>query len=339
MNRSPLAGLWAAALLLTSLVLPGTALAETRTICSYAPGGKANEYSRIADDFAVQAKLWGVDVQIKVHTDEETAAKDYEAGHCDGVIATGVRLQKFNRYSSTIEAIGAITNYDAARRALTGIAVSSSAASRLVAGDHETAGILPAGLVYLFLRDRSVDTVAELAGKKIATMSYDKAAPVMVNRVGAVMVSADLGSFGPLFNNGSVDACYMAGLAYQAFELHKGIGTKGGVVKLPLALGTLQLLIRHKSFPAEFGKKSREWFASQFDRALVAVKAEDAKIPAASWIPVPATELAGFDDMFLQVRLELRDVHKAYDANMLAALRAVRCQISSTRSECAEKKE
>ena len=46
-----------------------------------------------------------------------------------------------------------------------------------------------------------------------------------VARACAIMVPADLGSFGPQFNNGNVDACYMSALAYQPFELWRGIVT------------------------------------------------------------------------------------------------------------------
>ena len=37
-------------------------------------------------------------------------------------------------------------------------------------------------------------------------MDYDKPSVVMVEKIGAIMVPADLGSIGPKFNNGDVDA-------------------------------------------------------------------------------------------------------------------------------------
>jgi hypothetical protein len=332
-------GLVATITLGCALMAPSLAAAETRTICIYDPAGKSGEFYRIADDFTVQAKLWGADVTVQPYTDEEVAAKDYETGKCDGVFATGVRLQRFNRYPSTIEAIGAITDYKILGQLVRGFTKYASAQKKLVEGEHETIGVLPAGLVYLFLRDRSIDTVEELAGKRIATMDYDKAAPVMVDRVGAIMVPADLGSFGPKFNNGNVDACYMSAIAYEAFELWRGMDAGGGVIRLPLAMGTLQLLVRKDRFPEGFGNQSRAWFAQQYDRGVEAVRKEEAKIPAKYWIDIPAADLPGFDDMFLQVRLKLRDEKKAYDGSMLGAIRHYRCQADGTRSECLEKKE
>ena len=319
------------------LALPG--IANAQTLCVYDPAGKSGEYYRTVEDFTLAASAWGAKLTIETYTDEETAAKDYEAGKCDGVVATGVRLQRFNRFASTIEAIGAITDYAVLKQLVNSFVRYPSAAAKLEHQGHETAGVLPAGLVYLFVRDRNIDTVEELAGKRIATMDYDKAAPVMVDRVGAVMVPADLGSFGPKFNNGNVDACYMSAVAYQPFELWRGLEPKGGVVRLPLAMATLQLLIHKDEFPEGFGAKSREWFAGQFDRAVAAVKKEEAKIPAKYWIDIPASDMPGFDDMFLQVRLDLRDKTKAYDGGMLSVLRKLRCAKDGSRSECVEKKE
>jgi hypothetical protein len=329
----------AAVLLVVGVAAPAVAQAQAKVLCAYDPAGKSGEYHRILEDYVLQAGTWGVALELRTYTDEETAAKDYEAGKCDGVVATGVRLQRFNRFSSSIEGIGAISDYTVLKQLVDSFVKYPSAAAKLRAGDHETIGVLPAGLVFLYVRDRNVDTVGELAGKRIATMDYDKAAPVMVNKVGAIMVPADLGSFGPQFNNGAVDACYMSALAYQPFELWRGMEPKGGVVDLPLAMATIQVMVRHGKFPADFGTKSRAWFAGQYDRAKVYVEREQAKITAKYWIRIPKEQWPSFEDMFLKTRLEIRDVHKGYDPTMLSALRKLRCAKDGTRSECVEQKE
>lgn len=318
----------------TAAAIPAQAM-ETRTICTYDPAGKSGDYYKIMDELALQAETWGVKLQIKGYTDEETAAKDYEAGQCDGVVATGVRLQRFNRFPSTIEAIGALPTYKHLHQMIDALAKYNPPS--LIAGEHETAGIMPVGAVYLFVRDKSVNTVEELAGKRIATMDYDKAAPVMVDKVGAIMVPADLGSIGPKFNNGDVDACYISAPAYAPFELHRGLGENGGVIKYPIAQATLQLMVRRDKFPEGFGKNSRAFFASKYKEAIAIVEKAEGEIPAKYWVDAEKTD--GFDDMFLNVRLELRDKHKAYDGGMLGTMAKVRCGLDSSRPECAEKKE
>lgn len=324
-----------AGLVLACIAAVSAPASAGQVICAYDPAGKSGEYYKLLDEFALAAGAWGASIEIKGYTDEETAAKDYEAGHCDGVLATGVRLQRFNRFPSTLEAIGALPTYPHLKAMVDALAKYEPAG--LKAGEHETAGVLSVGQVYLFVRDRNIDTVGELAGKRIATMDYDKAAPVMVNRVGAIMVPADLGTMGPKFNNGDVDALYISAPAYGPFELSRGLGANGGVIRYPLAQATLQLLIRTEKFPAGFGTQSRKWFSSKFDTAVGIVKKAEAEIPAKYWIDVQG--VAGFDDMFQAVRLELRDTHHAYDTKMLHSMLTTRCQMDPARAECAEKKE
>lgn len=316
-----------------------TARAESRLICVYDPAGKAGDYYRILSDYVIEAGSWGVELQIKAYTDEETAAKDYEAGQCDGVVATGVRLQRFNRFPSTIEAIGAISSYDILEQMIQTLSKYESAAKKLRNQDNETVGILSVGAVHLFVRDRNINTVKELAGKRIATMDYDKASPFMVKRIGAIVVPADLGSIGPKFNNGDVDACYISAPAYQPFEIWRGLEPNGGILRLPLAQATLQLLVRPSRFPEDFGSKSRNYFSSRFGEILALVKKAEANIPAKYWIEMDDESLPGFEELFLSVRLQLRDEEGAYDAQMLNVLRKLRCSKDGSRAECVEQKE
>ena len=319
------------------LMTSGTATAET--LCVFDPVGKSGDYYRIAKDYVLEAGSWGVSLEIKAYTDEETAVKDYEAGQCDAVVATGVRLQRFNNFPTSIEAIGALSDYQLLENMVRTLTTSAGAAKKMSKDGHETVGIIPVGAVYLFVRDRNIDTVAELAGKRIATMDYDKPSLVMVERVGAIMVPADLGSIGPKFNNGDVDACYVSAPVYQPFELWKGLGSSGGVVRLPIAQATLQVMVRSDRFPADFGAKSRQFFWTTFDESLRLIQKAEADIPSKYWIDLPASSTPGFDDMFQATRIELRDNHNAYHPQMLTVMRQLRCKSDASRAECAEKKE
>lgn len=321
------------------LLAAAPAFAESRAICVYDPAGRSGDYYGLMSRYATNASTWGVEVEIRPYTDEETAAKDYEAGVCDGVVATGVRLQRFNRFASSIEAIGGLPDYDLLKQMVTTLSTSQGATSMLSQNGNAVIGFVPVGAVYLFVRDRAVDSVPDLAGKRIATMDYDTASSFMVDRVGAIRVPADLGSIGPKFNNGDVDACYVSAPAYRPFELHRGIGTKGGILKAPLAQATLQVMIRESQFPAGFVDKSRADLAGRFDEALALVKKAEADIPAGQWVAIPPATLGEWDALFQSVRLQLRDEKKAYDGNMLRVMRQLRCKKDPARAECAEDKE
>ena len=84
--------------------------AHAATICAYDPAGKSGDFFRLLGDYALEAGKWGATIELKAYTDEETAAKDFAAGQCDGVVATGVRLQRFNNFPSTFEAVGGLPN-------------------------------------------------------------------------------------------------------------------------------------------------------------------------------------------------------------------------------------
>ena len=311
---------------------------QAATICVYDPGGKTGDYYRMLEQLALQSSGWGTDVNIKTYTDEATAVNDYRAKSCDGVLATGVRLQKFNNFPTSLEAIGGLPNYDLLKQLITEVTKSKSASAKLVSEEHETAGIIPIGAVYLFVRDRKIDTVSALSGKRIATFDYDQPSITMVKRVGAIMVPSDLATLGPKFNNGDVDACYVSAPVYGPFELSKGLGKKGGIVRLPLAQATLQLVIRKEKFAAEYGSKARAFFLEQYPEALRIVQNAEKNIPPKYWIDLPEDSLPGFDELFQDSRISLRD-SGAYNGKMLNVMFKLRCKQDNSRTECAEGKE
>ena len=337
MSFRVLAGL--CALLFVALQASYARAAESRTLCVYDPAGRSGDFYAVVQKYATQASAWGFDLELRPYTDEETAAKDYEAGQCDGVTATGTRLQRFNRFPSTIEAIGGLTSYPMLKQMVSALTRSDAAAQSLSANGNVTVGFIPAGAVYLFVRDRSVDTVEELAGKRIATLDYDRASLFMVERVGAIVVPADLGSLGPKFNNGDVDACYVSAPAYRPFELHRGLGTRGGIIQSPLAQATMQVMLRESKFSADFIKRSRQDLAGRFEESLAYIKKAEASIPSNYWVTVPESREEGWAELFQSVRIALRDEKKAYAGSMLTVMRKLRCAEDATRPECAEKKE
>ncbi len=129
------------------------------------------------------------------------AIGDFNAGQCDAVAATDIRIRPFNRFTGSISAVGALPSYDDLKTLLATLA-QPKAASLMKDGDYEVLGIVPAGAGYLFVNDRSIDTAGELAGKRIATLDYQKDAIHMVNYVKATVVPSDITNFAGKFNNG-----------------------------------------------------------------------------------------------------------------------------------------
>jgi hypothetical protein len=323
-----------------TLTYPAIAHAETRTLCVYDPSGRQGDIFNMLKDYQAAASKWGkgLELKLKPYTDEKTAAEDFKAKQCHAVLMTGTRSRQFQKFAGTVEAMGALKSYKQLKSVVKTLS-SPKAGKFLTSGEYQVAGIFPGGAVYMLVRDRTVDSVKELAGKRVATLEYDDAAKTMVRKVGASLVAADVGTFAGMFNNGSVDACYAPATAYEALELGKGVGSKGGVIRYPLAQLTLQLLVRTQDFPAGFPAKSRAYAAKNFDRALRLVTAAEKKIPAKAWVDIPDKDKGRYDEMFLNVRIQLRDKDKIYHRGTLKLLRKIRCKSDGDRAECAQPRE
>src|SRR5690606_40270000 len=207
-----------AAALCASLVAPSLVQAQDeileRSFCVFDPVGANGPLFAITKEFQPVALKRGIKLELRAYTDEKIASEDFKAGQCDAVLLTGTRAREYNRFTGSLEAIGAIPGEDELKMLMDTLN-QPQAAALMKEGRYEIAGILPAGAVYLFTRDRSIDTVEELQGKKIATLDYDNASMTMVRRVGASVVGATTANFAGMFNNGSVDVIYAPAVAYN----------------------------------------------------------------------------------------------------------------------------
>ena len=309
----------------------------TRTFCVFDPiGVKGPAYQGMLD-YKAAALAWGVMLNLQVHTSEAVALADFKAGLCDAVGLTGTRIRPFNKFTATIEAVGAIDNYQQMRK-LVGMLAHPKASKYMVEGNYEVAGIMPAGAVFVFVRDKAINSVKAAAGKRLATLDYDTASMKVVKHIGATMVPVSIATFAPRFNNGFVDLAYAPAIAYEPFEMYKGMGDKGGILRFNLAQMNGQLILRKDKFPEGFGQSSRDYAYSHFNKALEHIIAAEKGIPEKYWVDLPAEKHTEYKEMLRQVRLELRD-EGVYDKRMLKILFKLRCRTNPSHYECAERLE
>lgn len=306
-----------------------------RTFCVFDLVGKSGPIYSAMQDYRLESLKWGVDLEIKSFTDEKIAAEEFKAGTCDAVAISGLRSRSFNAFTGTVDSIGSIPTYEQLRVVLEKLA-SPQLAGLMKSGDYEVVGIGPAGGAYLMVNDRTIDTVNELSGKRIAVLDFDKSQAVMVESIGASPVTASIANFGSMFNNGAVDVIGAPAVAFQPLELYKGVGTKGGVVNFALVQLTVQVLTRHAKFPADYGQKSREYIYSQYDRTMAEINKSTEGIDTKLWIEIPDQDKIGYQEMFRQSRLKMREMG-VYDAKMLTFLSRVRCSMNASLTECTAK--
>lgn len=294
-------------------------------------GANGSVFSQMKD-YKTAALGWGVELELKPYTSERVAAEDFKSGVCDAVIFTGIRSRQFNSFTGSLDAIGAMPSYQHLKSVVTTIS-SKKAAKLMVVEPYEVAGILPAGAAYMFVNDRKIDTVGELAGKRIAILDSDPAQVEMVNFVGASPVGTSIANMFSKFNNGSVDVTYGPAIVYEAMELYKGLEPNGGVIDFSLVQLTMQILIRQAEFPQEYGQKSREYSLNQFDDGVLLAKRYESKIPKKLWVLIPEQDKTEYLEVFRQSRLRLRE-KGIYNAKALKLMRMVRCKKDPQQAEC-----
>lgn len=304
-----------------------------QTVCVFDLVGKNGDVYSLMRDYQLAAKNWGADIELRVSQNEAVIAEDFKAGKCDGISVTGMRGRQFNKFTGSLDAIGAITNTNLASKIMQGLA-SPTFAKFMVSGQYEVVGVVPIGDAYLMVNDRSINTVAKAAGKKIAVLDYDEAQKILVSQVGAQPVQADITNFGSKFNNGQVDIIGAPAAAFKPLELHKGLGTKGAIVNYPILQVTGNVIIRKDKFPAGYGQKSRDWIASQLPRAATILGKMKADIPAKYWMEVPAADKPGYQKLMRQSRIDLTK-RGIYDKQMMKLLWQFRCKQDPKNFECA----
>jgi len=307
---------------------------QAQSFCVYDPTGAQGPSYAFAKDYALAAKAWGVTLTLKAYTDERVASEDFKAGQCDGVAITGLRGRQYNGYVGSIDSIGSVPSYRHLRTVLQVLA-SPQSDSSMKKGAYEVVGIFPLGAAYVFVRDRSINSIEKAAGKKIAVLDFDKSQAKLVQQLGAQPVSSDITNFTTKFNNGQVDIVAAPGIAFKPFEMYKGLGTAGAIYRFPLVQLTGHMIVRSERFPAGFGQKSRSFVLSQLDRADATIRQAEEGIPARYWLDLTDADKTKYTLMMREARIQLTK-DGIYDPKMMSLLKKVRCRIEPAAAECAD---
>jgi len=324
---------WTKALVLGAGILMAAEAAQAKQVfCVFDLVGKNGDVYTLMKDYQLAAKNWGADIELRVGQNEAVIAEDFKAGKCDGISVTGMRGRQFNKFTGSLDAIGAIPDLKLAVKVMQGLA-SPTFAKYMTNSKYEVAGVIPFGDAFLMVNDRSINTVAKAAGKKIAVLDYDEAQKIMVQQIGAQAVSADVTNFGSKFNNRQVDIIGAPAAVFKPLELHKGLGTKGAIVNYPILQVTGNLIIRPDKFPAGYGQKSREWVKTQLPRAFGILGKMKADIPQKYWMNIPAVDKPGYQKLMRESRIDLTR-RGIYDKRMMKLLWQFRCKEDRSNFEC-----
>lgn len=303
-----------------------------RRVCIWDPVGRAGPIFQAALDQKTKAMSFGINLQLVPYTDESIITVDLKAGRCDAALISGLRARMLVKFTGTTDAVGAITT-DKQMRTLLYVLSRPKMAKNMVQGPFVTLGIAQGGAAYVFVNDRSINSLAKAAGKKVAVLGYDPVQAEMVADLGATPVRCTLLTAPSKFNNGVVDVLAAPLVAYQAMELYKGMTPNGGIIDYPLAQITMQLIGWRSRIPNVIGQLIRESFYANYDKINAALNNEVKDIPERWWIQIPQKDKREYEKLMQQARIKLRD-QGYYSGDMLTLQRKIRCKFHPEHSEC-----
>lgn len=310
------------------------------SLCIYDPLGTRGDAYAYAKDYVLKLPTFGLKkpVELKVYTNEQVVAEDFKAGICDGAAMSNLRAKQFNNFTGSLDSLGAVPSYKHLSAVLQTL-TKPEMSKYMINGNYEVVGMIPLGAAYIMVRDRSINTLAKAAGKKIAVLDFDKSQIKMVQRIGGQPVSIDLSTMSGKFNNGQVDIMAGPAVIFKPLELFKGMTdeqgkAKGAVIRFPLLQVTAALIVNRQKFddPA-VNQKLREYVYTQVDTAYKYVAKSEADVPPQYWMDVPDADKAGYIKLMRESRIELMN-DGMYDKRMLSLLKKVRCKFEPTNYEC-----
>lgn len=307
---------------------------EKRTLCVWDIVGNAGPIADAVKEYQLEALKWGVDFQVVVNTSERVITEQFRARQCDAAVISELRIRNFVKFAGSLFAVGGIPDFEHLRLMHQLLATPQSA-DKMREGPFEIAGIVPGGAVYVFVRDRTIDSLQKAVGKKVAVMGDDKYQQQMVELIGATPVSVTEATAGSMFNNGALDVLPAPAVAYGPLELYRGLTPNGGIIRFPLSQISAQVIFWHERFPKEYGQKSREFFYANFDRALHEITKAESQIDEKWWVDIPDADKAQYDTLMDEVRIQA--VQAGYwDGEMIKLQRRVRCKFDPKRAECSK---
>ena len=322
-----------AIIILTLLLWVSNAYAlDKKVFCIYDPVGKNGPSMTFLADIVPKAITWGLNIELTAYTNEKVASNDFKAGLCDVVLLTALLTGDYVPFGGTLNAAGGIISEKGINKVLKAL-TNPKAGALLSQGNYEIVGSYPVGGVYVFVKDRNIDTVEKFSGKKISILNGDPQSIKLAEMVGASPVGTSLATLSGQFNNGNIDLLPMVPIGYNVFELYQGLGKKGGIIDEKLLYGMMQLVSHKDRFDDEFGQKMREYILSRLTDIHKLTRDSKAEIPSRYWIKTNEETKIEFNKFKKNIRLALRN-EGVHHPKALRLLWKIRCSEDPTRSEC-----
>lgn len=303
-----------------------------RTFCIWDPLGKAGPIAAATGDQILRSLHYGMTLNMVIFQDEQELINRFlTEKSCDAILVRGAAAMQFNKFTATIEAVGALPE----RRHLQLLAqvlANPSMGKHLTNDSYTMMGFATIGDSYVFVEDKSIRSLTALKGKNIAVQGIDKGMIEVITAVDATPIEGDMMVTVQTFANKKTPAMLSPAIGYLVMGSGQ-LGKDIGALENPIAQSTMQLIGRSKEFPLELAQILREDFLFKFNNYAKRVDKEVANVPKNFWIPTPEEDTKEIDNIYQKARIKLRD-QGYYDASMLRLARKIRCRFNPTQEEC-----
>lgn len=303
--------------------------------CVWDPVGRTGPFMNFFKGTVAEAFRWGYDLQMEAYTDESVAANDFKSGQCDAVLLTNILAKDFLPFTGAFGAPGGIRSLDELKT-LSASLNNPKAEPLITNHDYELGGLYPIGEIYTFVQDRANVRIEDVSGRKVSILNNDVASMKFVDMVGASPVHTSLATWAGQFNNDNVDVMFAPALAYNTFELYKGLGEKGGIIDHSILYAVMEVVVNNRRAPEGLASHMREHALTRFNELQNTVDQAFSEIPAKYWVNIDGPIKEEYEDMIKKVRLALRD-EKVYDQKAISILWKIRCKYDPSAKECSVK--
>ncbi|UZK03388.1 putative solute-binding protein [Venatoribacter cucullus] len=307
-----------------------------RLFCVWDMLGRSGPVYTTVDDQRFRSLHYGLELTLKAYQDEQALIDDLRAGRCDAGLISGIRALEFNRFSGTLEALGAIPD-STHLQLLVQVLASPRTAEHLTDDNYVVLGAAALGESYLYTHSDRLLSVNQLAGKTLGVPRHDQSLQALAANTGASVQAGELLAVVDDFVSGRTDAMLAPLIGFHVAGTGK-VKAGSGIVNARLSQSTIQLIGRAERFPIGLAQMLREDFLFKFDSYVKRVETERANIQPQLWFPVAAAQQQALDSQLRELRIQLRE-QGVYDAHMLRLMKRVRCRINPSANECSDERE
>ena len=317
------------------------------SICFYDMQGSTGEFYSRAKDLGLIARRWNIIADFKVISDENKVAEAFKAEKCDAAVLSTLHAREFNKFMGSVDAVGAVPSYEHMRLVLKTL-FDPKLEPLTISGPYQIVSVFPVGAQYLHIKDRSIESIEQLAGKKVSVINWGASLGSAMQKIGFTPVGNDVGEFTKAFNANEIDALVAPAMVYWPYELKQGLGDKGGIYSTPVAQMTASLVINRdllkKKAPdidnrvAAFRAMTSQFQDEMLDKIFHTIDKTEKDVPKKYWMILEPENEKKYEAALRQARIQLTK-EGVYDEKMMKVLKKIRCKIESNAPECSNNEE